>query len=382
LSVLRSRLCERAVGLLQRASPASARVPTRQAEARATRLFTAIVLVAVLGGCSKQVHQYTQEPFPKKLSAWCLFTGKPSELHPNQGVIPYDLNSPLFSDYATKYRFVWMPPGTSATYSATDSFEFPVGAILSKTFAYPESQGKQRLIETRLLVHGKTGWTPLPYVWNESQTEATLDVAADPTVVHWKEIKIDYVIPNQNQCKECHEKSKASIPIGPKARNLNKDYNYVDGRANQLAYWTRIGYLKGAPSPEQAPRATVWDDPASGTLDARAKTYLDINCAHCHNPAGSANTSGLYLNAGQMDPMRLGLCKVPVSAGHGAGDLLFDIVNGRPEESILIRRMDSDLPKVMMPELGRTLIHREGVALIREWIRSMQGKCEAKPASL
>jgi uncharacterized repeat protein (TIGR03806 family) len=206
-------------------------------------------------------------------------------------------------------------------------------------------------------------------------------------VVHWthpsgEAYTIDYVIPNQNQCKECHEKSKATIPIGPKARNLNKDFNYADGRANQLAYWTRIGYLKGAPPPEQAPRAVVWDDPSSGTLEARAKTYLDVNCAHCHNAAGTANTSGLFLDAGQADLMRLGVCKVPVSAGHGAGDLLFDIVDGKPEESILIRRMDSDVPKVMMPELGRTIIHREGVALIREWIRSLQGKCSAKPANL
>ncbi len=353
------------------------------------RLSAAIALTALLAGCSKQVHQYVQEPFPKKLSAWRLFTGKANELHPNQGVVPYDLNTPLFSDYATKYRFVWMPAGTSAVYNATDAFEFPVGTVFSKTFAYPDSQhgGKQRLIETRLLVHGRNGWTALPYVWNESQTEAELDVAADPTVVHWthpsgQAYTIDYVIPNQNQCKECHEKSKTTIPIGPKARNLNKDFNYADGRANQLDYWTRIGYLKGAPAAAQAPRAVVWDDASSGSLDARARTYLDVNCAHCHNPGGTANTSGLYLNAGQADLMRLGVCKVPVSAGHGAGDLLFDIVDGKPEESILIRRMDSDLPKVMMPELGRTVIHREGVELIREWIRSLQGKCTAKPANL
>jgi uncharacterized repeat protein (TIGR03806 family) len=264
-----------------------------------------------------------------------------------------------------------------------------VGTIFAKTFAYPDSQkgGKQRLLETRLLVRGHDGWTALPYVWNDSQTEAELQVAADPTVVHWthpsgQAYTIDYVIPNQNQCKECHERSKATTPIGPKARNLNKDFNYPDGRANQLEYWTRIGYLKGAPAPSQAPRAVVWDDPSSGTLEARARTYLDVNCAHCHNSAGTANTSGLFLESGQVDLMRLGVCKVPVSAGHGAGDLLFDIVDGKPEESILIRRMDSDLPKVMMPELGRTVIHREGVALIREWIRSLQGQCASKPASL
>lgn len=344
-------------------------------------LRSSAAILVFLTGCSRQVRQYVNEPYPTKLSTWHLFTGKPAELHPNERVIPYDLNTPLFSDYATKYRFVWMPPGTSASYSPTESFEFPAGTIFSKTFAYQES-GKQRLIETRLLVHGEYGWAVLPYVWNEGQSEAVLEVAADPTVVHWNQQTIDYVIPNVNQCKECHEKAKAVIPIGPKARNLNKDFDYADGRANQLAYWTRIGYLQGAPPPEQAPRAAVWDDPKSATLETRARTYLDVNCGHCHNPDGSANTSGLYLTAGQTDPMRLGFCKVPVSAGQGSGDLLFDIVNGKPDESILFRRMDSVVPKVMMPELGRTVVHHEGVELIREWIRSMQGQCNAKSGSL
>jgi uncharacterized repeat protein (TIGR03806 family) len=344
--------------------------------------IVACVAVLLLSGCSRTVHSYRNQPYPEKLSAWKLFTGKPAALHPNDGVVPYDLNTPLFSDYAAKSRFVWMPPGTSATYSATDAFEFPVGAIFSKTFAY-----SGRLIETRLLVRGDSGWIPLPYVWNDAQTDAVLQVAADPTVVHWthpsgENYTIDYVIPNVNQCKECHEKSKTTVPIGPKARNLNKDYQYADGRANQLAYWTRIGYLKGAPPPEQAPRATVWDDPASGTIEARARTYMDVNCGHCHNPEGSANTSGLYLTASESDLMRLGVCKVPVSAGQGSGDLLFDIVDGKPEESILLRRMDSTVPKVMMPELGRTVIHREAVGLIREWIRSMQGQCRYRSGSL
>ena len=119
---------------------------------------------------------------------------------------------------------------------------------------------------------------------------------------------IDYVIPNTNQCKDCHNRSKAVVPIGPKARNLNKDFSYAEGRANQLAYWTRIGYLKGAPPPENAPREAVWDDPSTGAVDARARAYLDANCGHCHNPQGSANTSGLYLTALQADPMRLRGC--------------------------------------------------------------------------
>jgi uncharacterized repeat protein (TIGR03806 family) len=338
---------------------------------------------------TRSVRPHTSEPFPAKLSAWHLFTGNPAALKPNIGVVPYDINTPLFSDYATKYRFVWMPPGTSATYNDARVFDFPVGTIFSKTFAFPDADrgGKQRIIETRLLVHARSGWVGLPYVWNTQQTEASLDVAADPTTVHWVHpsgvrYTIDYVIPNTNQCKGCHDESKVMIPIGPKARNLNKDFNYPEGRINQLTYWTKVGYLKGAPIPRQSPRLPVWDDPSTGALDARARAYLEVNCGHCHNPQGPANTTGLYLMANQADPMRLGLCKVPVSAGQGSGDLLFDVVQGKPDESILVHRMESTTPKVMMPELGRTLIHREGVALIREWIASMHGVCSANPGML
>jgi len=355
--------------------------------ARARVVLAALVLLSA--GCGgKGVRAHLDEPFPKKLSAWHLFTGEPARLQPNAGVVPYDINTPLFSDYATKYRFVWMPPGTSAAYRDTESFEFPTGTIFSKTFAYPDADrgGSRRIIETRLLVRSNSGWVGLPYVWNAEQTEATLEIAPDPVTVHWTHpsgarYAIDYVIPNTNQCKDCHNRSKTVVPIGPKARNLNKDYAYAEGRANQLAHWTRIGYLKGAPSAENAPRLAVWDQPSTGSLDARARAYLDANCGHCHNPQGSANTSGLYLTAIQTDPMRLGVCKVPVSAGQGSGDLLFDVVQGRPEESILIHRMESTTPKIMMPELGRAVVHTEGIALIREWIASLRGNCVAVGAS-
>jgi len=352
-----------------------------------TGTLAGIILLTACG--SRGVRPHLNEPFPAKLSAWNLFVGNRAGLKPNAGVVPYDINTPLFSDYATKYRFVWVPPGTSATYSDSEVLTFPLGTILSKTFAYPNADqgGKQRIIETRLLVNSRTGWVTLPYVWNAEQTEATLDVAADPATVHWVHpsgirYTIDYVIPNTNQCKGCHDHSKNVIPIGLKARNLNKDFDYPEGRANQLAYWTKAGILKGAPAPDHAPRLPVWDDPSTGTLDARARAYLEVNCAHCHNPKGPANTTGLYLLASQTDPMRLGLCKVPVSAGQGSGDLLFDIVQGKPEESILVHRMESVTPKVMMPELGRTMIHKEGVTLIREWIASLHGACTAKPGSL
>ena len=239
-----------------REQQASPRVATRHAESvrhPGRPVLVAIAALAMASCGSRGVHTYVRGPYPEKLSAWKLFVGRAADLKPNAGVVPYDLNSPLFTDYATKYRFVWMPAGTSATYNDSETFDFPVGTILAKTFAY-----KPRIIETRLLVHGNAGWATLPYVWNREQTDATLDVAADPTAVSWtnaagKHYDIDYVIPNSNQCKGCHDRSKNVTPIGPKARNLNKDFDYPEGRFNQLAYWTKIGYLKGAPAPERAP---------------------------------------------------------------------------------------------------------------------------------
>ena len=327
------------------------------------------------------VHPHLHEPYPTKLSAWHLFVGRPAQLRPNQGVVPYDINTPLFSDYALKHRFVWMPPGTSASYRQDAVFDFPVGTILSKTFAFPvEGHRGERLIETRLLVHTASRWVGLPYVWNQAQTEATLDVDADPVPVQFIDDagrlqQTNYNVPNANQCKECHELRKTMGPLGPNARNLNKTYGYAGGAANQLEYWAHVGYLRGAPASAQAARAAVWNDPSTGDVEARARAYLDTNCGTCHRPGAAANTSALYLDLAENDAEHLGVCKAPVSAGRGSGNLLFDIVPGEPEESILVHRMESTEPKVMMPEIGRTLTHAEGVDLIRQWITTLPGRC-------
>lgn len=352
-----------------------------------TALFAAAIGL-LLAGCGRDVKTRLEGPFPKRLSAWRLFTGKPYELKPNRGVIPYDLNTTLFTDYATKRRFVWMPAGQAATYNPTGVFAFPKGTILVKVFAYPDEAlgGKLRLIETRLLVNTNAGWYPLPYVWNAAQTEATLDMNADPVAVNWPKPgggrwNIDYQIPNANQCRECHDQNKITGPIGPQARHLNRDLDYADGRFNELAYWTKIGYLKGAPDPSQAPRQAVWDDPSTGTLEQRARAYLDVNCAHCHSPSGAASNTGLYLSDLETDPTHVGFCKTPVATGKASADMLYDAVSGRPDVSIMVHRMASDEPKIMMPEIGRTEVHREGVELIREWLASLKGECESsRPA--
>lgn len=319
---------------------------------------------------------------PAKLSEYGFFTGNMADMKPAEGVLPYELATPLFSDYAYKARFVKLPEGSApAPFNDEDVFDFPVGTVLIKTFYYPydmrdETKGR-RLMETRLLVHETTGWKALPYIWNEEQTEATLEIAGGRKEVTWvhtdgSKRNLNYVIPNMNQCKGCHIKNGSMTPIGPKARYLNHDFGFSDGTQNQLVKWHHEGILASLPDVATISKVPTWGDANSGSLNDRARAYLEINCAHCHRAGAPANTSGLLLDWHQKDNAVLGFYKSPVAAGRGSGGRLYDIEPGNPDGSILLFRMDSEDPGIMMPELGRKITHQEGVALIREWIASLK----------
>jgi hypothetical protein len=119
----------------------------------------------------------------------------------------------------------------------------------------------------------------------------------------------------------------------------------------------------------------VWSDSSTGTLDQRARAWLEGNCAHCHSPDGLARTTGLTLWAAESSPVNYGICKPPVAAGPATGGRQWDIVPGNPDASILVYRIESTTPGVAMPEIGRSVVHAEGVALIRQWISAMSGGC-------
>jgi uncharacterized repeat protein (TIGR03806 family) len=185
---------------------------------------------------------------------------------------------------------------------------------------------------------------------------------------------LEYLVPSRNQCLQCHHLvddggAQQLVLIGPKARYLNRS-NFIDGsEQNQLTYLATAGMLEGLPAaPPQAPDAL---DAGAGGLESRARTYLDINCAHCHNVDGTAGrTSRLFLEHGMADLFSLGVCKRPGSAGGSLGGE-FDIVPGDHAHSILWHRLATTESGKMMPQIGRALAHAQGVQLIADWIDAM-----------
>ncbi|MEP3050511.1 MAG: SO2930 family diheme c-type cytochrome [Erythrobacter sp.] len=307
---------------------------------------------------------------PRMLSEFRFFFRPRSQS--SHSAIPYELRTPLYSDGADKLRFAYIPAGEQAIADGDGLLQFPVGSALIKTFAFGEGPDR-RLIETRVLLHREAGWVALPYIWNDEQTDARLALAGGRIALTRPDgAEISYRIPNKNQCKQCHVKDGAVIPIGPKARNLSAEW------LEQAVEWNRLDQV-----PDVERRIPNWQtvtdhhaeaDEASGgaDIDAFARGYLDVNCAHCHMPGGSASNSGLDLRWEQDDPVAYGVHKPPVAAGRGAGGLLVSIEPGAPERSILFHRMASTEPGVAMPELGKSTVDDIGLEVIRTWISAME----------
>ena len=293
-----------------------------------------------------------------KLSDYGLFLDA-SGREPAERVIAYDLVNPLFSDYSDKHRHVFIPAGETAEFHESGAFSFPVGSVISKTFSYDGD-----LIETRLLVHKADGWHAYPYVWNDADTEAVYapigaSKVIETTTPSGAPISIDYAVPNKNQCKTCHGLNDAVFPIGPKARNLG----------HQIHAWSDAALLSGVPSEFSiVPHTQDSDAP----LSSRARAYLEINCAHCHREGGSASNSGLWLEWNEDSQRRLGIQKRPTAAGRATSDLLSVIDPGKPDRSIMVHRMASLEAGIAMPELGRSIVHDEGVEIVKAWIAEME----------
>lgn len=314
---------------------------------------------------------------PQQLSEWKLFTQTNHRWQPAEDLLVYELNTPLFSDDTIKRRMIRLPAGASISWNNETALNFPVGTVIAKTFAYPDflqdMTPEERFLETRVEYLTSDGWFGYSYVWNEDQTDATLSLGGAVISASWTDKSgvdhtNEYQVPNANQCLSCHEQNGRYEPLGPTARNLNRQA--IGDSRSQLESWISTGFLKDAP--KDHPQLPVYNDDATGDLNARARAWLEVNCAHCHNPAGSARTSGLDLRTVQNDPGKFGVMKSPVATGKGSGGRRYDIVPGKPEDSILMFRIETDEPGARMPNLARNLNHPESAELIRKWIAAMK----------
>jgi uncharacterized repeat protein (TIGR03806 family) len=328
---------------------------------------------------SPVIFEIDQVPY-QTLTEYNFFEGSIKDLIPVYGVLPYDLISPLFSDYAHKKRFVWMPSGVSADYVNDYSvLNFPIGTMLIKNFYYDNvlPEGNTKILETRLQIRKEEGWVFANYKWNDEQTQASYDLNGSYVPLDFIENNVqktvNYFIPSGSQCLTCHKsENDIGIPIGVKPQNLNKSIAYSSGTMNQLDKWAEMGYLMNG-YPSDIDTVVDWED-GTKTLDMRVRSYLDINCAHCHSDNRHCDYRPVRFAFNESsDITNLGVC---VQAHEIFDPSLTYIVNpGNAERSILAVRLNSVAQELRMPLLGRTTKHDEGVALIRTWINSLTENC-------
>ena len=334
-----------------------------------------------------------QTPFPK-LSDYKFFVGALKDQKPGYKVIPYEPASSLFSDYAHKKRFVWMPKGTKATYNGDNKvLELPIGSVLIKTFYYDNvlPNNTTRIIETRLMIRKSTGWIFADYVWNDEQTEAFFSLEGSFTPVSWidennQTRSAEYRIPSEAQCVVCHKRQElvdnevqtTYIPIGIKPQNLNYNYNYGTSSRNQLTRWIQIGYLNSNFTLPTEENTTVDYRDLSKTISQRARSYVDINCAHCHTtdrhcdyrPMRFAySETGLANGVGNTN---MGACVDTQDMQNFPSDLNTIVKPGSTERSMLFYRINTTNETFRMPLHGRTMLHDEGIALMGQWINSLE----------
>ena len=327
---------------------------------------------------SNVLYDIESMPF-SSLSDYQFFEGDLKNLEPTYGVIPYTLNSTLFSDYAKKKRFIWMPNNSKASFvNENELLDFPVGTILIKNFYYDNvlPNNTTQILETRLIIRKQEGWVFANYAWNSDQSEADLDMNGSFKDLQWEqegEVKsVQYRIPSGAECHTCHKVMEVAKPIGPKVRNLNLNYIYNDSAVNQLDKLVSVGYLENT-LPDVISKLPDYYD-TSESLDNRVRAYLDINCAHCHSDETHCAYRPMRFDYSETsDFTNMGVCvEAETDLGFGLGNI---VEPGDPRNSVLHFRLSSTEPSNRMPLLARTIVHEEGVLLIEEWITTLNINC-------
>jgi parallel beta-helix repeat protein len=309
------------------------------------------------------------------LSEYGFFVGAPAAQQPAPGVLPYDVIAPLYADRMEKQRFIALPAGGKITFDPSGRWQFPDGTTLIKTFSAETAAGEQRL-ETRLLLLRDGEWWTQTYVYDDTQSDAVRWVPGRTVPVDLKDgTHVDYRVPSSDQCKTCHEQNRVAVPLGPRTRQLNRTFDYATGSENQLSHWAGLGMFSAPLPPLDGLEQLADPTSTSASLDVRARSYLEANCAHCHSATGFASSTSLRLGIETPVGIDLGICRNPNAAGPGSGQLDYDVVPGHPESSILVYRMRSTAPETKMPPIPSTTSDDVGASLLESWVSSLTGSC-------
>ena len=294
--------------------------------------------------------------FEMNLSDMGIFTGALSNLTPAARVQLYEINSTLFTDYAKKQRLVRLPNGQKMEYNNSDQLpNFPDNTLIAKTFYYNLDESNPdagtKIIETRVFIKVNGVWLPGTYVWNEAQTEGTFTENGSIEDVDYIDINgvarnINYVIPAQADCFTCHNNNNVTLPIGMKLRSMN--FTPSNGNMNQLEHFGSLGILDGV-TPSDISLLPDWTDASLDILD-RGRAYIDINCAHCHQPGGEVTNFDL--------DFRL--------------ETIFEDTGIYANRGEIEERTQSNLATYRMPQIGRSIVHDEAVAMLLEYLEAIE----------
>lgn len=324
-------------------------------------------------GAMKLTRDATRDSVPKRLTETLLFENV-AALEPEASLVPYEINSPLWSDGAAKQRWISVPAGQRVDRADDGTLSFPVGTMFVKEFDLPASstpRGRTRRLETRVLVVGTDTTYGVTYRWNAEGTDAELlPEGADERIDDEKTGQTTtWHYPSAGQCWSCHRAENRVL--GFTERQLNRTVN----GASQLEAFAARGIFSADAIAKALPALAVPTD-AAQAIDARASAYIAANCSSCHHSGASFLGGGDTWNASPGIALAdRGLVgqehhNYPMAAKLGLGDAPL-IAPGNPDGSLLLARIKSSDPDLRMPPLGRNVVDGDGVKIIEEWIRAM-----------
>jgi uncharacterized repeat protein (TIGR03806 family) len=314
-------------------------------------------------------------PIPKLLSQTGAFADL-KNLKPQKNLIPYNVNSPLWSDGAVKSRWMALPENSKIHFTPTGEWAFPAGTVFVKNFSLPVDDTNPKILhrlETRLLVRDTDGYVyGASYKWRADGSDADLVTAGITEPVQIKTatgVRVqNWFYPGRQDCLTCHTPVSGGV-LGVKTRQLNGDFKYPNGMTdNQLRAWNHAGLFDAALDEKEIPQfAKLFSiNNSAAPLELRVRSYLDSNCAQCHRPGGVE----AFFDARFDTPLeKQNLINGPIADALGISGAKI-IVPGDTNKSVLLRRI-SILGNLQMPPLARNVNDTNAISTIARWIESL-----------